>query len=208
MTINNILIITTGYLLGAIPFALILVRIATGKDVRSGGTGNVGASNSYDVSGKKWIGLTVMILDALKAVAAVAIARWITDYHFTSTMLAVIFVILGHNFNIFLKFKGGRGLASAAGAILIINPLALIIWAFFYIVGFFVIKRDVHIASIFAIALTPIAIFRAPDSVFLALSYSDRFNIENYKLLILIICFIIMLRHIRPLIEILKKKNL
>ncbi len=208
MTSTNIIIITTSYLLGAIPFALILVHFATGKDVRSSGTGNVGASNSYDVSGRKWIGLTVMILDALKAIAAIGIARWVDDYHFTSTMLAVIFVILGHNFNIFLKFKGGRGLASAAGAILIINPLALIIWAFFYIVGFYVIKHDVHIASIFAIVLTPLAIFRAPDSVFLALSYSNRFDIENYKLLILIICFIIMLRHIQPLIEILKKRNL
>ncbi len=204
---NYILIIIISYLLGAIPFALILVRLTTGKDVRSSGTGNVGASNSYDVSGRKWIGLTVMILDVLKGIAAVVIAGRIDANNFTSIMLAAIFVVAGHNFNVFLRFKGGRGLAAAAGATLTVNSLALMLWAVFYLVGFYVLKRNVHAGSIFATILTPVALYRAPDSVFLALSVNAGFDIWNYKLLLLIICFIIMLRHIGPLIRLLKKRN-
>jgi glycerol-3-phosphate acyltransferase PlsY len=85
------------YLLGTFPSALFLVRMVSGKDIRQSGTGNIGAMNSYDITRRKWVGIAVFILDALKAVFAVIIARILSNDDFAAAAIACVMVIIGHN---------------------------------------------------------------------------------------------------------------
>ena len=138
-----ILAIVIGYVLGSIPFGLLIVKLSTGKDIRQVASGRTGGTNAMRAAGF-WAGMLTAVLDILKGASAVWIASALTDNHWIH-ILAPIAVILGHNYSIFLpsynengKFiglRGGAGGAPAAGgamglwgpSILIIFPMALIV---------------------------------------------------------------------------------
>ena len=155
-----------GYLIGSIPFGLVLCYLAGYGDIRKIGSGNIGATNVLR-TGNKTLALLTVLLDAFKAGIAAYIAKTIvpesnvtifgnlTD---TSTLAALVAggcAILGHNFPVWLKFKGGKGVASSFGLVLVLTPkialLALLIW----IVTAFVFKYS-SLAAITAATLTPI----------------------------------------------------
>jgi len=129
MIINYIFIAIVSYLLGSFPFALWLVRIYTKKDLREGGSKNTGALNTLRIVSKekgKAMGiiffLLAFILDASKAVVAIIIAMNIVPSSpIWAVTIATFFAILGHNYSIFLKFKGGRGAASLMGVMLYLD---------------------------------------------------------------------------------------
>jgi glycerol-3-phosphate acyltransferase PlsY len=118
MEITPIIIIA--YLIGSIPTAYILVRVFYGIDIRRHGTGNVGASNVLKSTSKK-LGMLVMPLDILKGVLAMVVAR-LFDADIAVQMAAGIAAIIGHNWPVFLKFQGGRGIATSLGVILALSP--------------------------------------------------------------------------------------
>src|ERR1700681_3179676 len=149
------LIAAASYLLGSIPFGYLLVRIFRGEDVRKSGSGNIGATN---VSRKSPVlGLITLLLDALKGSAAVVVAimlsrneimvgadshPWYPD-HLWSPMTSVVavraataalFAILGHMFPVWLRFRGGKGVATALGSFLIIAPKAVLLAAGIFII--------------------------------------------------------------------------
>ena len=107
------------YILGSIPFGFIVAK-CKGIDIRTIGSGNIGATNVGRALGKKWQ-FIVLVLDGLKGGAAVGIAKLLFDgqdlYHAIGPLLAGIFAIAGHNWTIFLKFKGGKGVSTTAGVI-------------------------------------------------------------------------------------------
>jgi len=147
------------YLLGSIPFGFIAGLIA-GVDVRKHGSGNIGATNTLRVLGKKY-GYAVFAADFLKGFVAVRLALWLARFDSSANYLGVIaalFVVLGHSFPIWLRFRGGKGAASAAGACLGLLPLAtlivLTIWA-----GTFLVSRYVSLASIVAAAALPLIVW-------------------------------------------------
>jgi acyl phosphate:glycerol-3-phosphate acyltransferase len=206
LNINNILILIICYLIGSIPWGYIVVKLFTKDNILSKGSGNVGAMNSYDITKKKWIGIVVFLLDAGKGFLAVYIARKIGWDVFLSTSIGAVSVILGHNYSIFLRFKGGRGLASAVGALLLINPYPVIAWALMWLVGYFAIMKNVHVANITATILTPLVIYSSPAYFTYTLTvvpYAPKMDFIN---LITVICIIIMIKHIKPLRELLAKK--
>jgi glycerol-3-phosphate acyltransferase PlsY len=195
------------YLIGAIPFALILVKSITGANVINEGTGNVGAMNSYDITGKKWIGITVFFLDMLKGAVAILMGYIIGSGSYSFIAIAGLFVILGHNYNIFLGLKGGRGLASGAGIFLMINPLPIIHWCMMWLAGYYIIKRNVHIANGIAIAGMPILIFSTPVEM---INFFNVINIENvdyFKIHCLILAIVVLLSHIKPIKELLLRRD-
>jgi acyl phosphate:glycerol-3-phosphate acyltransferase len=149
------------YLLGSIPFGFIASLIA-GVDVRKHGSGNIGATNTLRVLGKKY-GYAVFVADVLKGFLAVRIALWLAHFDASTGyfigILAAFFVVVGHSFPVWLHFRGGKGVAAAAGACLGLVPLAtlfaVLIW-----VGTFFIFRYVSLASIVAaVALAVGALF-------------------------------------------------
>jgi acyl phosphate:glycerol-3-phosphate acyltransferase len=154
-----IVIAAIAYLLGSIPFGLILIRIARGEDVRLSGSGNIGATNVARSGGAK-LGMATLLLDALKGYLAVVIAIAVSlrspDLDLgLAAAIAALCAILGHVFPLWLRFQGGKGVATAVGAFLGLAPRAvLVVFAVFLIIV--VISRYVSLGSIVGSAIFPV----------------------------------------------------
>ncbi len=120
--VNGIVAVILGYLLGSIPSAYIATRVATGKDVRQLGGGNVGGLNVYREVGAI-PALAAGIVDVGKGAAAVAIAYWLLDVSQPFVLLTALAAVAGHNWMVFLKFSGGKGMGATIGALFILLPL-------------------------------------------------------------------------------------
>jgi acyl-phosphate glycerol 3-phosphate acyltransferase len=121
-----ILIGGTTYLIGSIPIAYLITRYVSGKVVWLEGSGNVGAMNVYRATGSVKLMVLATILDVGKGALAVLLVSWLGFLEYSPEfgfMTAVLCLILGHNYSLFLKFRGGRGLASFLGVLIVINPL-------------------------------------------------------------------------------------
>ena len=140
------------YLLGSIPFGFILVRVFRGQDVRQTGSGNIGATNVARSSPA--LGLLTLILDGLKGLAAVALTRAFFPGRNLLAGVAALFAILGHMFPIWLKFRGGKGVATGLGSFAMLAPKTILV-----MVGVFAVVvllfRHVSLGSIVAVALFP-----------------------------------------------------
>ncbi len=123
--ISGLLAILIAYLLGGIPFGYLLVRWTTGKDVRAEGSGNIGATNVLRTTGRG-AGVATLLLDIAKGVAAVWIADKLTNSDALWMSASALAVMAGHAFPVFLKFKGGKAVASFTGAFLYLTPLPLL----------------------------------------------------------------------------------
>ncbi len=140
------------YFIGNFSSAYILGKIFQKKDIRNYGSGNAGATNALRVFGKKLGGIT-FILDVLKGILAVYIGEKMTGYN--GKLIASIFVVLGHNWPVFLKFKGGKGIATSLGVVFLLHwPTAIICTAIG--VAIIIITRYVSLGSIIAAGLVPI----------------------------------------------------
>lgn len=151
-----ILVAVIAYLLGSIPFGYLLLKIFRKQDVRNIGSGNIGATNVAR-SGAKGLGIATLVLDALKGFVAVFLARTITSdsVPLRYMALAALCAILGHMFPVWLKFKGGKGVATGVGVFLALAPKAVLI--VLVIFGAIVaVSRYVSLGSIVASALFPI----------------------------------------------------
>lgn len=158
--LGYILATVVGYLLGSIPNGLIISK-SHGIDVRNFGSGNIGATNVLRVLGHKW-GYLVFALDSLKGLLAVLFAYWISDHpfadHSSHTLIGIIAgvaCILGHTFPIWLKFKGGKGVATSAGVLLGLMWLAVISVFIVWLV-LFKTTRYVSVASMGAAVALPL----------------------------------------------------
>jgi acyl phosphate:glycerol-3-phosphate acyltransferase len=146
--------ISIAYLLGSIPFGYLLVRIFRKQDIREQGSGNIGATNVAR-SGAKGLGLATLLLDLGKAYAAVTIAKHIAPGMFDVAVAAAIAAVLGHVFPVWLRFRGGKGVASALGVFLALTwPSAVAVLLVFLAV--FALTRYVSLASIVGSAMFPL----------------------------------------------------
>lgn len=155
-----IAVVVSAYLIGSIPTGYIIVKSFTGQDIRTIGSGSTGATNVKRVMGKKWFFIT-LLLDAFKGALPVVLAK-IFATAFTGIgllpVLAAIAVILGHSKSIFLKFTGGKSVASGVGTILALNwQVGLIIAGIWAVVTF--ASRYVSLGSIVALALSPVLMY-------------------------------------------------
>ena len=151
------LLVLAGYLLGSIPFGYLLVRMQSGSDIRAMGSGNIGATNVARTAG--WfIGAATLVLDGAKGFFAVWLAGHFSDGNIRLMMYAGLAAILGHIFPIWLKFSGGKGVATALGVFLMICwPAVAVSVAIFAIV--FVFWRYVSLGSISAAAALPLLVY-------------------------------------------------
>ena len=122
---NGILSILIAYLLGSLPFGYLLTRFATGKDVRSAGSGNIGATNVMRTAGRE-LGVATLVLDIAKGYLAVWIAGQLTQLNEGWMANAALAVMAGHAFPVFLRFKGGKTVATFVGAFGCLTPLPLL----------------------------------------------------------------------------------
>jgi|SRR5579875_3872104 len=183
-------ILALAYLLGSIPFGYLLVRFFRKEDIRATGSGNIGATNVAR-SGAKGLGLLTLLLDILKAFAAVKIAQHAAPGDTDLAALAAVFAVLGHVFPVWLGFRGGKGVASALGVFLALSwPAALSALGVFILIT--AISRYVSLGSIIASASLPVFLMafepsRSPiyisSAIFLALLIivKHRANIARLK---------------------------
>jgi glycerol-3-phosphate acyltransferase PlsY len=165
-------IAVAAYLLGSIPTGYLVAR-ARGIDIRAVGSGNIGATNVFRMVGKT-AGVFALIVDGLKGYAA---CTWLCDWGLTllggpttntelCRILAGLTAVLGHNYTCWLKFKGGKGIATSAGVYFALAPLAAGIALGTWIIVF-ALGRYVSVASIAAAVALPTAVWLTPNSLIL-----------------------------------------
>lgn len=143
-----------GYLLGSIPFGLLLTRMAGLGDIRSIGSGNVGATNVLR-TGNKGLAAATLILDALKGVVAVLIAK---TYGLDTAIVAGFGAFVGHCFPVWLKFRGGKGISTYLGVLLALLPLGCAVFAVVWLATAF-LSRYSSLAALVAVIVVPVAVF-------------------------------------------------
>lgn len=144
------------YLLGSIPTGLLLARLVGGVDIRTAGSGNIGATNVYRTMGRT-VGVMTLVGDCLKGLLPVLVAKQLG--YVEGWILAIgLAAFLGHVFTIFLRFKGGKGVATALGVFLGIAPLAVSIVLLVFIIIVWA-TRYISLGSILAAAAMPLAVW-------------------------------------------------
>jgi acyl phosphate:glycerol-3-phosphate acyltransferase len=184
-----LLTVLLAYVLGSIPFGYLMVKWRTGKDIRASGSGNIGATNVLRTTGV-WAGVATLVLDIGKGYVAV----WVADQASSGSpfwmSLAALAVMAGHTFPIFLRFKGGKAVASFLGAFLRLAPLAAIaiLVVFVAVVAW---SRHISLGSIVAAGTLPLALWliEKPQSIVILTSilaailiiYRHRTNIQRLR---------------------------
>jgi acyl phosphate:glycerol-3-phosphate acyltransferase len=151
------LIPVAAYVLGSIPFGVILTKLFGGTDVRKAGSGNIGATNVARVVGPL-AGILTLILDTAKGAAAVLLARWASSDSASWMMAAGLAALVGHCFPVWLKFKGGKGVATAAGVFVMLCPLACLAAVVLFAVVM-IFWRYVSLGSVTAATAMPLLIY-------------------------------------------------
>jgi glycerol-3-phosphate acyltransferase PlsY len=156
-----ILWLVSSYLCGSIPFGLFVVRAVAKKDVRSVGSGNIGATNVGRAAGRKWA-IATLVLDALKGFVPVLLARRALDAPAWLAAACAMAAVLGHCFPVWLGFRGGKGVATGLGVSLALAPLAALAGAVVWLV-FYKLLRISSIGSLAGVAASlVVAVFTAP----------------------------------------------
>lgn len=146
------------YVLGGLPFGYLIARFACGKDIRTMGSGNVGATNVHRTVGRK-PGLIVLFLDIVKGFCAVWITASVTHGNPLALALAAGAVMLGHCYSVFLRFKGGKAVACFVGAFFYVTPLALMVSLIVFILVV-AMSKYISLGSIIAALIFPFAVWR------------------------------------------------
>ena len=178
-----IIVAITSYLMGSIPFGFILTKIFLKKDIRDIGSGNIGATNALR-TGNKSLGYGTLLLDVLKAIIPVIYTKLnYPDYIFITSM----FVFLGHVFPLWLKFKGGKGIAPYVGILFSINLIYGIVFVSIWIITFLISKYS-SLASLIASFTIPIYLlfFNNENLIFFSIMfvlifYTHRENVKRLK---------------------------
>ncbi len=181
MTVWFILLIIGGYLMGAIPAAYLAARWARRIDIRQYGSGNVGGANLVKVSAR-WMGVVVILFDIGKAMPAVGVAH-IIGLSLTQQVVIGIAAVVGHNWPVFLRFSGGRGIATIMGVALIVPLLndLMIPWALIaflvIMIAFLLTVRNIPVGTVIAVAVMPIVSWAAGEPLELTLGFVAMFII-------------------------------
>jgi glycerol-3-phosphate acyltransferase PlsY len=154
-TAVTLITIVVSYLLGSIPFGLLLVRMVHGEDVRASGSGNIGATNVARRSPA--LGVVTLLLDAGKGLAAVLIARAVFQgsHQLLAMTLAAFCAVLGHLFPVWLRFRGGKGVATGLGSFAVIAPKSVLCVAGVFVLVIALV-RYISLGSVVAAATFPV----------------------------------------------------
>lgn len=201
---NYLFIAIVSYLIGSFPTAFILLKYFRGLDIRTEGTGNVGGHNAFEVSHSKIIGTSVGVIDLLKGLISVYIAKQFDAEKFLLIGLALFFAVLGHCFSIWIKFRGGRGLATAFGGTLLFLPYTGLIWGVLWVIVYLKFK-DIHIGNIWATIFTFVIIALSKE-ILIEYSYPPPNQRWELFLISLLVLGTIFLRHIEPMMDMLRKR--
>ncbi|MDE5061588.1 MULTISPECIES: glycerol-3-phosphate 1-O-acyltransferase PlsY [Wolbachia] len=184
-----VIVLTLSYILGSIPFSLIITRMK-GINLREVGSSNIGATNVAR-TGNKCLAALALFLDSLKGFIAVYIAQQFCDNNDFYIYVSAILAVLGHMFPIWLKFKGGKGVATTLGVLIVFNIPVALVFIFVWLAVFFTFRYS-SLASLTATAVTVIASF---------------FLQKELLFVLLVIAILIFLKHYRNIVNLLQGKE-
>jgi len=187
-----------GYILGSLPTAYILLK-RKGIDITKSGSGNVGAFNSLEVSKSKLTGFIVFAVDFTKGLVSVLLAKFLFGNQFEFQITALLFAVFSHCYSPWLKFKGGKGLATGAGGTIILMPVILGLWIIFWIF-LYVYKKNIQVANSAASGLVGLLAFFTSD-ILNKYSNPPATNNNFFGWMTLILFLVILTKHIIPLKE-------
>jgi glycerol-3-phosphate acyltransferase PlsY len=176
------------YLIGSIPFGFLLAKLAGISDIRVSGSGNIGATNVMRVAGKK-LGVFTLLLDIGKGIVAIYVASRFTSHE----LIVACAAVTGHVFPVWLKFKGGKGVASALGVLLFCSPKIGLAAILFWIITF-AVTRISSLSAIMSFALTPLF-------TYLFVSKQDLFIFS------LFLSILVIIRHYSNIIRLLQGRE-
>lgn len=203
MIIEILIALVLGYLIGSFPTAYVLLKKYKNINITETGSGNVGAMNSFEVTGSKSTGIIVFAIDFLKGFLPAAAAYFIFEMDFDFCGALLLGLVLGHCFSFVIKFKGGRGLATALGGSVLIAPAIPVLWIIFWSIAF-LFKKNIHFGNIAATLLTLILNITSADILikYLILEPSS----EGYYIFISTgILGTILIKHYKPIKDYLGK---
>jgi glycerol-3-phosphate acyltransferase PlsY len=186
-----------GYAAGSLPSGYLFVKLFHKKDITKEGSGNMGTLNAFNVSRSKTTTISVLIFDILKGVIPVYLVNYLTMHDMISIYAVSIFIILGHNYPVWLKFKGGRGLASATGVFAVINFAVIASWCVVWLIVN-IIKKDILFSNFAATASLPFLVILLRP--FLSNTFSILFSVNEYNyiyfiIFVFIITILILIKH-------------
>ncbi len=188
------------YLIGSIPTAYILIKIKYGKNLSEEGSGNIGARNTLDVSGSKADGLIVLLADLIKGLIPALLLINYGDLGKWQMIIPLTLLVAGHNFSVWIKFKGGRGLATAAGVFIAADFIFVALWLAFYFLADLFIK-NANVSTVISLLAIPAAvlIFPGPAVKYLNPVLGGDDDLFYCLTLFISIGTVILLKHIEPL---------
>jgi acyl phosphate:glycerol-3-phosphate acyltransferase len=195
----------TGYLLGSIPTGYLMLK-RHGINIITSGSGNVGAMNTFDITNSKITGLLVFFIDAIKGLLSVYLPLLLFPFGFGYAAIALLFAILSHCYNPWIKFKGGRGLATSLGGAVLIAPFIPAIWLSTWILVY-LIKKDILLGNILATISALLITLSFPDFAY-QYSFPKAESISSLMFFTSTLLIIIFIKHIDPLMELLTKFNI
>lgn len=189
----TILLFVIAYLFGSFPSAYLMVKWVLKKDIRQMGSGNVGALNVLQSTRNFLLGITVLLIDIVKGFLPAYYVTSIQHVDLSTLLVVVSGVLFGHIHPVWLKFRGGRGLAVTAGALLAIKPILVAIWLVLWII-FYIFIRNYTIVTLIATFLLPIIVFFTTDWLFG----------HDVLLMILPVCMLVFFRHLEGVYRLVK----
>jgi len=194
-----LLIFLGGYLVGSLPTAYLAVKARSGLDIRTQGSGNVGGLNVYTVTRSRGLGLAVGLADGLKGLLPVAVVMLLGG-SFWTLAVALFGPVTGHIFTPWLRFRGGRGLATACGGLLILSLPYAISWCTIWTVWRF-LGKGMLAANFLAIVLTPLVLLLVPGQALMFIPI-DGLTAGSARVFAIVLSFLLLLGHLNVLSEI------
>lgn len=183
------------YLFGSIPNGYLLVKYSCQKDITKEGSGNVGTLNALKVSNSKKTGIIVLVFDFLKGMLPLLLMIYVLKVNLLIVLISSLFIIIGHNYPVWLNFRGGRGLASAAGIFAVLNYGFLITWCLIWGI-YFLFRKDILMSNVIATLSLPF--FAVVLRRFYQLTINSFLSPEYYNLIVfftIIISILIIAKH-------------
>lgn len=196
--ITEILIaLILGYIIGSFPTAYVFLKKTKKINIIENGSGNVGAMNSYKVTKSKVTGIIVFTIDFLKGFLPVAAAFYVFDFGFEICGALLLGLITGHCFSFVIKFKGGKGLATALGGSILAAPAIPVLWIIFWAIAF-LFKKNINFGNISATLLTLILNITSTE-ILVKYMFMETKSETYYSLISTLILGTILIKHYKPI---------
>ena len=193
-SLQYIVCLVSGFFIGSFPTAYLLVKWKSRIDIRSAGSGNVGAMNTYDVTGSRLLGIAVMIGDLLKGVLATSCGWLLSGRLFWGAALAGTAAVVGHNYSPWLRFKGGRGLATTVGVMLVCGWPAIVAWSLLWVIVYGA-RKNIHLANIAATVLGLLVFVIVPQSWVRSTAFIYQ-DFSSWYAFLTLVCLLILVKHL------------